>query len=173
MIVLQKMITGIALVKDDLQPCSMPFRLKQFLYVFVFAAVAGGCDSQSSDGGIEIQPNQLSVSMPERIRRVQAINLDTVEAIATVNGQETRLERSGEQFRTSITVPSNSAVNLSIRFRELLDSGGVLDLADFSSTVNVGSQNETLQLFNNDFSDAPFDLDNDCLLYTSPSPRDS
>jgi len=143
-------------VNTLLQHCSA----RQIPKVIALAIFLSGCGSDDSTG-LEVQPDQLSVGMPDRIRQVQALDLDTVEAIATVNGQEFQLERTGEQYRTSITVASNSSVALSIRFRERLEDGGVLDLADFSSTLNVGNENETLQLFNNDFNDSPFDLDND------------
>jgi len=131
------------------------------LLALLSALLLAGCGSDESGGSIEIQADQLSLTVPDRIRQVQELAIETVEAIATVNGQQHDLTRTGEQFRVSITLPSNSNVNISILFRQRLDDGGVLDLANYNSSFTVGTTNQTLQVFNNEFNDTPFDNDND------------
>lgn len=132
-----------------------------FAFVFVLAFVISGCGSNEGSTNIDVQGDTLSLTAPDRIRQVRALDIESLEAIATINGQETEFVRSGEQFRVSVPIPSNSNVSISILFRERLDNGGVLNLANFSTTLDIGSTNETLQVFDNEFNDAPFDEDGD------------
>jgi len=138
----------------------LPKRLV-FAFVFVLAFVISGCGSNEGSTNIDVQGDTLSLTAPDRIRQVRALDIESLEAIATINGQETEFVRSGEQFRVSVPIPSNSNVSISILFRERLDNGGVLNLANFSTTLDIGSTNETLQVFDNEFNDAPFDEDGD------------
>lgn len=127
----------------------------------LLALLLGSCSSEDGGGNIEIQADQLSLGIPTRIRQVQALDIENVEAIATVDGQQYELTRNGEQFRTSIPVASNRNIGVSILFRERLDNGGILELANYASTLQIGTSNQTLQVFDNDFNDSPFDNDND------------
>jgi len=89
--VLRKDQSGLALVKTEL--------LRLCLLALLSALLLAGCGSDESGGSIEIQADQLSLTVPDRIRQVQELAIETVEAIATVNGQQHDLTRTGEQFR--------------------------------------------------------------------------
>lgn len=136
-------------------------RQSRTLCMCLFAFLLSSCGSDESNGSIEIQADRLSLTMPDRIRQVRELAIETLEAVATVDGQQYELIRTGEQFTVSITLASNSDVNVSILFRERLADGGVLDLASYSSSLRVGTVNQTLQIFNDEFNDSPFDIDND------------
>lgn len=132
-----------------------------FAFACLLALGVSGCGGNESSTSIDVQGDQLSLTAPDRIRQVRELDIETLEAIATINGQETEFVRTGEQFRVSVPIPSNSSVSISILFRERLDNGGVLNLANFSSTIEMGNTNRTLQVFDNEFNDAPFDEDGD------------
>ena len=148
-------------MKSVLPRCPKLLIHSRLVCLCVLALLLNACGSDESTSSIEIQSDQLSLSVPERIRQVQALDIENVEAIATVNGQQFELARNGNQFRASMTIPSNSSINVSILFRERLDNGGVLDLANFSSSLEIGTVNQTLQVFEDEFNDSPFDDDND------------
>lgn len=137
------------------------YRQMMGLLAMVTALALSGCGGNESSSNIDIRGNQLSLTAPDRIRQVQALDIEALEAIATINGQESEFVRTGEQFRISVTIPSNSDVDINIIFRERLDNGGVLNLATYSSTVEVGNTNKTVQVFDNEFNDAAFDEDGD------------
>ncbi len=133
------------------------------LCLCILAFILGGCASDESTNTIEIKPDQLSLSVPNRIREVRELDIENVEAIATVNGQQFELTRTDDQYRVSLNIPTNSSIDISIRFSERLDSGDVLDLAEFSSSLNIGTENQTLQVFESEFNDSAFDDDNDLI----------
>ena len=133
------------------------------LCLCILAFILGGCASDESTNTIEIKPDQLSLSVPNRIREVRELDIENVEAIATVNGQQFELTRTDDQYRVSLNIPTNSSIDISIRFSERLDSGDVLDLAEFSSSLNIGTENQTLQVFEDEFNDSAFDDDNDLI----------
>lgn len=129
----------------------------------ILALILGGCASDESTSSIDIQSDQLSLSVPNRIRQIQELDIENVEATATINGQQFELTRTDNQYRVSLNIPINSSINISIRFSERLDSGEVLDLAEFSSSLDIGTENQTLQVFEDEFNDSAFDDDNDLI----------
>ena len=133
------------------------------LCLCILAFILGGCASDESTSSIDIQSDQLSLSVPNRIRQIQELDIENVEAIATINGQQFELTRTDDQYRVSLNIPTNSSINISIRFSERLDSGEVLDLAEFSSSLDIGTENQTLQVFEDEFNDSAFDDDNDLI----------
>lgn len=133
----------------------------RYLFPSLLSCLLYSCGGENNTTQMHIQDDGLSLDVPNRIRQVQALDIERVEAIATVAGQQFQLNRTGEQFRISLSIPANSTVEVSILFQERLDDGGVLALTQHNSTLSLGSNNQTLQLFDDDFDDTPFDNDND------------
>jgi hypothetical protein len=139
----------------------IPKSLWRYLCPCLLSCLLYGCGGENSTTEMHIQDDGISLDVPNRIRQVQALDIERVEAIATVAGQQFQLNRTGEQFRISLSIPANSTVDVSILFQERLDDGGILELTRHTSTLSLGSSNQTLQLFDDDFDDTPFDNDND------------
>ena len=119
-----------------------------------------GCNADQMSTG-ELSNSALELGIPQKIRQVSAVNLDAVTAIANVNGTDYPMERSGNRFRTTITLDNITSVAVNLRFTETLDSGYVLNLATHSQvTRNVDSSNITMEFFESDF-DTNFDDDVD------------
>ncbi len=124
------------------------------------ALILAGCNSSEAPTG-ELNSSALDLGIPEKIRRVSAVNLDAVTAIANVNNVDYPLTRNGDRFQTTITLEPVASVAVNLRFSETLESGYVLSLARHSQrTQSVDSNNITMQFFEADF-DTNFDDDGD------------
>ena len=140
-----------------------------------------GCDGGTPASGlIETSPGTgsgVDFQPPEKIRTSLAVNFDQVSGTVNVNSRSFQMQRDGEQFIATIpNVPANSEVSIDLLFNEMLIDGRILNLARTESrTFSIGSSDDTVNISEEEFI-YDFDDDNDqisnCLLYTSPSPRD-
>lgn len=122
------------------------------------------CDGDYTDTVTgELSAGDLSLNLPSRIRNISAINPNAVRAIATVNNQQFPLARTSDgTYQTSITLSANTPVSVSVSFSETLTSGTVIELARHPAIErNTGSNDLTLQFFDNNYETANFDLDGD------------
>lgn len=122
------------------------------------------CEGDYSDTVTgELALGELSVKLPSRLRNISAINPNAVSAIATVNNQQHPLTRAADgSYQTSITVSANTPVSVSVSFSETLSGGTVIELASHPAIErNIGSNDLTLQFFDNNYETANFDLDGD------------
>lgn len=122
------------------------------------------CDGNYNDTVTgELSEGELSLNLPARIRNISAINPNAVRAIATVNNQQYPLTRANDgTYQTSITVNADSAVSVSVSFSETLPGGTAINLASHPAIErNTGSNDLTMQFFDNNYETANFDLDGD------------
>lgn len=121
-----------------------------------------GCDAELTPSG-ELTGNTINLDVPEKIRRVSAINLDAVGAVANVNGVDYQMSRSGSRFQTTITLePDVTFVGVELRFTETLDSGTVINLAIHPrQTQDVVTGNNLMEFFEGNFNTDVFDFDQD------------
>lgn len=131
--------------------------------LFISATVLlgmSGCDS-TSEIGQETDPGVVKFAIPESIRTVSAVDLNAVQAIATVNNEETSLTRNGNQFQTTISVEVNSQVTVSLLFRETLPDGTVIDLAMHPAVTRIiTTSDQRLEFFESGYQ-TDFDFDGD------------
>ncbi len=141
------------------------FRTRYFnrpLACCALVSLLNACDSVSDINYGEITPDQISIELPQRIRNASAVDITAVTAVATVNGVEHTLIRNGGRFEASITVPSNSTVNVALLFTETLPSGAVINLARHPTvSTSVGTDNQTLEFFDDAYDTSSFDADGD------------
>lgn len=123
-----------------------------------------GCDAELMPSG-DLTGNTINLDVPQKIRRVSAVNLDAVGAVANVNGVNYEMSRSGSQFQTTITLePDTTSVGVELRFTETLDSGTVINLAIHPrQTRELVAGNNVMEFFEEDFNTNVFDFDQDGL----------
>ncbi len=136
---------------------------RALFFPIVFAWALLGCDGTTSPtADTETSQGVLNLAVPEKIRTVSAINLDAVQAIATVNNEDIVLSRSGDGFQATLTIDVNSQVTISLRFLETLPDGTVITLAEHPAvTRNITDSDQRLEFFSNNYETDAFDFDGD------------
>ncbi|OED39075.1 hypothetical protein AB833_16150 [Chromatiales bacterium (ex Bugula neritina AB1)] len=123
-------------------------------------SVLGGCDGSAELSSGIASNEQITVSLPERIRNAAAVDLNAVQAVATVNGEEHILTLNGGKFQASISVPSNTSFTIRLDFSETLPSGISIVLASYQENISVAGTNQTVEFFDSDYN-TNFDNDGD------------
>lgn len=133
--------------------------------IATLACLLASCDADTSAG--RMSGGAIDLGIPEKVRRVSAVNLDAVSAIANVtinsddSGQDYEMTRSGDRFTTIITLENATSVSVNLRFSETLDNGVILDLARHPQVSSaVGSNSIVMEFLESGFLDN-FDDDND------------
>ena len=103
----------------------------------------------------------LTLSAPERLRSVSAIDPASIVAVAVLNGVETPLQRNAAgQFVGQVSVPAGSSVAIVLEFYEMYQ-GVELTLASLDRTITVGNTDTTVNLFSSEYVYDAFDTDGD------------
>lgn len=123
-----------------------------------------GCDGKGLEQELsgQLEQDLLDVGLPQKIRRVTAIDPALVRGIATVNGTEYDLDRdpSDNRYKRAVTVPANTGVSIQLMFSETLPDGSLLTLAAHQKNVQVTTANQTVSFLERDYNTG-FDRDND------------
>lgn len=123
------------------------------------------CNSNSSNSVAgQLDTGEITLAVPDRIRNVQAIDLENVIAVANVNDVDYPMSLINGRFQTTtaITVDANSSVRVNLRFSERLDGGAEIILAQHTQVTSVQNSNETIEFFNADYN-TDFDRDGDSI----------
>ena len=130
------------------------------LLISLVATMVACNDSRDS---IYIDDGAMSIPVPENFRRIAAFESNQLEIQVSINGEVARVLRvNGEDdsVSTVVNMPSDQSNEIVVAWFAIVGSEEVL-LADFTEVVTVGTTELDVARYNS------------CLLYTSPSPRDS
>jgi len=118
-------------------------------------------NGQTAPSELTIEGSSLSVELPSQLRTINEVNPQAVQAIVTINGVESELQRGANgQFSGQITVPAQSGFSVRIDFYEAY-SGQRLTLARAEKTISTTNDDQSLQLQPGDYDYNSFDFDGD------------
>lgn len=118
-------------------------------------------NNQVSPTELVIDGSSVLVAVPAQLRTINEVNPQAVQAIVTVNGVESELQRGANgQFSGQINVPAQSGFNVRIDFYEAY-SGQRLTLARAEKMITTASDNLSLLLQPGDYDYNSFDFDGD------------
>lgn len=142
------------------------FNVKPSAYAVLAGTVLltlSACDSTSQQPVDTLAVNEtgVAIALPQRIREIGALDVNDITAMATVNGVEVPLSRSGDgSYRGQIQVAARSTFPVIIEFSENF-TGNTLVLASNTQQVTTSNSNAVVNLRRSDYDYDSHDSDND------------
>ncbi|MEE9319901.1 MAG: sugar-binding protein [Granulosicoccus sp.] len=131
----------------------------------ITSVVYAGCDPGLGKQSLVNRPDstsRMSLSTPDFLQRVRAIDSDNLFVVATVNGTKVGMLREGNDWIGTVLIPPGEVASIELVWSEKLpDSAEALELAIYRHTTNPITSNTLLPLSEDDYDTTAFDFDED------------